>query len=91
MRITDTSATLLDHLYTSVSQHISSRAILTFEISDHLPTFCSLTSKPILKQEKIVMRDMKKFAKTKFVEDVYSVNQELNDTCNDDFNPKYCY
>ena len=51
-RITDTSATLLDHVYTNVSQNISSRGILTFEILDHLPTFCSLTSKPILKQEK---------------------------------------
>ena len=57
-RIADTSATLLDHVYTNVSQHISSRGILPFEISDHLPTFCSLTSKPILKQEKILIRDV---------------------------------
>ena len=86
-RITDTSATLLDHVYTNVSQHISSRGILTFEISDHLPTFCSLTSKPILKQEKVLMRDMNKFDKTKFLDDVYSLTQELNDAYKDDFNP----
>ena len=53
--MTDISATLLDHVYTNVSQRISCRGILTFEISDHLPTFCSLTSKPILKQEKILI------------------------------------
>ena len=86
-RITGTSATLLDHVYTNVSQHISSKRISTFEISDHLPTFCSLTSKPILKQEKVLIRDMNKFDKTKFLDDVYSLAQELNDTYNDDFNP----
>ena len=86
-RITDTSATLLDHVYTNVSQNISSRGILTFEILDHLPTFCSLTSKPILKQEKNLIRDMNKFDMTKFLDDVYSLTQELNDTYNDDFNP----
>ena len=75
------------HVYTNVSQHISSRGILTCEILDHLPTFCSLTSKPILKQEKVLIRDMNKFDKTKFLDDVYSLTQELNDTYNDDFNP----
>ena len=30
---------------------------------------------------------MKKFDKTKFLGDVYSLTQELNDTYNDDFNP----
>ena len=79
-RTTGTHATLFDHVYTNVSQNILSRGILTFEISDHLPTFCSLTSKPILKLEKILIRDMKKFNKTKFVDDVYSLTQELNDT-----------
>ena len=86
-RITDTSATLLDHVYTNVSQHISSRKILTFEISDHLPTFCSLTSKPIFKKEKNLIRDMIKFDKTKFLDDDYSLTQELNDTYNHAFNP----
>ena len=30
---------------------------------------------------------MKKFDKTKFPDNVYSLTQKLNDTCNDDFNP----
>ena len=30
---------------------------------------------------------MNKFDMTKFLDDVYSLTQELNDTYNDDFNP----
>ena len=44
-RITESSATLLDHMYTNITNSITNRGILTYEISDHLPKFCILAKR----------------------------------------------
>ena len=41
-RIEKSTATLLNHMYTNLTNCITNRGILTFEILDHLPTFCTL-------------------------------------------------
>ena len=52
-RITKNSATLLNHLYSNLTNHITHRGILTFDVSDHLPTFCGLSLKPVKKLKKL--------------------------------------
>lgn len=88
-RITESSATLIDHMYTNVTNKVNSRGILTFEISDHLPTFCSLSVKPNKKQEKVVIRDMKNIDETKFLDDINNLVLETNEFImrKKDFNP----
>ena len=65
-RITENSATLLDHLYSNMTDHITHRKILTFDVSDHLPTFCCLSLRPVKKLNKIIVCDLKNFDRTNF-------------------------
>jgi len=44
IRITPTSATILEHIYCNSLQKISERGILISDLSDHLGTFCVVTS-----------------------------------------------
>jgi len=53
-RITETTATILDHIYNNMTNNIVNSGILIFDISDHLPIFC--TSSPYNKQHKKLMR-----------------------------------
>ena len=48
-RITENSATLLDHLYLNLTNHVTHRGIFTFDVCDHLPTFCCLSLRPVKK------------------------------------------
>ena len=43
-RITDTSETTLDHIYSNSLHKTSVSEVLISDISDHLPTFCVMTS-----------------------------------------------
>lgn len=38
-RVTDHTATLIDHIYTNSVQNLAA-GILTIEVTDHLPIFC---------------------------------------------------
>ena len=77
-RITESSATLIDHIYTNASNNISSRGILTFEISDHMPTFYTLSLSPANNTQKTLIGDMKKFNKKSFLNDVNDLATETN-------------
>ena len=44
-RFTPSSATLLDHVYTNIYNRTVTADILLYDISDHLPTMCSLMLK----------------------------------------------
>lgn len=89
-RITESSATLIDHIYTNITDKITNRGILTFDISDHLPTFCLTDLKTTKKQEKKLIRDMKNFDKTNFLEDVKTLVQSNNDFLStiEEYNPE---
>ena len=89
-RITENSATLLDHLYSNINNHITHRGILTFDVSDHLPTFCCLSLRPVKKRDKIIVRDQKNFDRTKFSDDINELVIKINSHYmrNNDFNPK---
>ena len=70
-RITETSATLLDHIYTNdVSNNISSGIAVT-DVSDHFPTFiCVKTDKINQSFEKVQIRDTMRLKETGFLNEL---------------------
>ena len=87
-RITESTATLLDHLYSNMTNNISNRGVLTCDISDHLPTFCCLRKKTIKKQDKKLARDMKNFNKTNFLNDINVLVSTINNVQDDELDPE---
>ena len=68
-RITSHLATQLDHIYTNILSNRMTAGLVTFEISDHLPTFCMIPR--LLKiQHQNIMRSLKYFNVDKYVSDV---------------------
>ena len=76
-RMTTNSATLLDHIYTNLNNNVES-GILIYEIFDHLPTFCSISSKPLQTKTKYKFRDIKSFDKEKFIGDISILEEKVN-------------
>ena len=62
-RITDHSATLIDHIYTNVPQKITKAGICLADITDHLPVFCTVRNRLPLRQETKHFRDFSRFNK----------------------------
>ena len=75
--MTTNSSTLLDHIYTNLNNNVESE-ILIYEITDHLPTFCSISSKPLRTKTKYKFRDMKSFDKEKFIHDISILEKKVN-------------
>ena len=59
-RITNHSATLIDHIYTNTVNSLVS-GILTIDISDHLPVFCMADMKLKKQNHQMYFRDYSKF------------------------------
>ena len=80
----------MDHLYSNLTNHITHRGILTFDVSDQLPTFCCLSLRPVKKLNKIIVRDLKNFDRTKFLDDVDELVIKINSHYmrDNDFNPE---
>ena len=73
-RITEHSSTLIDHIYTNASTQNIVSGIALVDISDHLPTF-SLYNTSVSRIKKIIyLRDYNQFDKTKYVNDLNTVN-----------------
>ena len=77
-RITECSTSLVDHMYTNVTDKISNRGILTFDISDHMPIFCTLATNATKQFEKKIIRDMRNFNKDSFLDDVELLSSKIN-------------
>ena len=75
--MTTNSATLLDHIYTNLNNNVES-GILIYEISDHLPTFCSISCKPLRTKTEYKFRDMKSFDREKFTDDISILEEKVN-------------
>ena len=61
-RITFISSIILDYVYTNSSEKVRVSGILVLDVSDHLPTFCSIQNnfyRPF--QLKELVHDMKHF------------------------------
>ena len=73
-RITDHSATLIDHINTNAPQNVFTSGICLADISDHLPCFCTLATKlPTYIHEKFY-RDFSHFEKELFVADLEKID-----------------
>ena len=84
--ISDSSATLIDQMYTNMLQNEVHGRVLMNDISDHLPIFCTVLVKPQhkLRSIKKLARDLKKFDRDKFVRDIFDMVENFNSNDNDD-------
>ena len=62
-RITDHTATLIDHIYTNVPQKITKAGICSADITDHLPVYCTVRNPLPLCQETKYFHDFSHFDK----------------------------
>ena len=76
-RITTHSSTLLDHIYTNIVTDQIQSGILTYDISDHLPTFCFIPRRPKLRYEKRMRRCTKNFNSDLFLLDTDKIISNL--------------
>ena len=73
-RLTDHTATLIDHIYTNCLQNFTA-GILTVDITDHLPIFCIVRTQPIRNNSnKKSFRDYSKFYKDLYLDDIKLIN-----------------
>ena len=72
-RITNYTATLMNHIYTNNTNQMISR-IATIDISDHLPTFC-IVDIPVQKQKfKRYFRDYRRFDSELYLQDIKAID-----------------
>ena len=67
-RITDHSKTLLDHIYVNDPKHSYTSGVLLCDLSDHMNTFVSISTKKsrVKSKDQFLIRDMKNFNLEKF-------------------------
>ena len=70
-RISKTTKSLLDHIYTKDFNHSLFSGIVLCDISDHLSTFIFIKDMKFIKKksEEVHIRDMKNFSKELFCQD----------------------
>ena len=73
-RITDHSATLIDHIYTNVPQKLVKSGICLVGITDHLPIFCTVDNKLPNCNERKYFRDFFSFKNELFINDLNNLN-----------------
>ena len=69
-RIRETTATLLNHLYTH-DVNPQNSGVLIFQVSDHLPVYVFGTKHIPITKSKFIYKDHSSFNKEKFREDLY--------------------
>ena len=69
-RITDNSSTIIDHIYTNIFDKPLDSGILSYDISDHLPVYCSLRIGTSRNCEPILRRCSKNYKAENFVDDI---------------------
>ena len=82
-RITTSSETLIDHIYTkNQSKKYLSGITLSADLSDHLGTFIAIPAKkldrPNVGDEHLIIRDMSKFNADNFLEDLNAALEMVN-------------
>ena len=66
-------------MYTNTTNSITNTGILTYEISDHLPTFYILAKRPLYcAPDKIMIGDLKKFNRDNFLDDISNLSLKTN-------------
>lgn len=75
-RLTDHTATLIDHIYTNNYQQATMPGIATIDISDHLPIFCLSSVQAEQKQKNLYYRDYTLFNNNNYLNDISSIDWE---------------
>ena len=89
-RITDHTATLIDHIYTNLPQKITKAGICLADITDHLPVYCTVrTDRLPLYQETKYFQDFSHFDKHLFLNDLENI--DFNQFINEDVNESVYY
>ena len=74
-RITDHTATLIDHIYTNVPEKLIKSGLCPADISDHLPVFCTMANTPPTNNEPRFFRDFSMhFNEDAFHQDLLAVD-----------------
>ena len=73
-RITDNSKTLIGHIYTNCPEKVRKSGICLADISDHLPCFCTFSSKLQINAQQKYYRDFSNFNSDLFIEDLDKVD-----------------
>ena len=78
-RITETSSSIIDHLYTNNISHKTDSFVILHNLTDHLPILASSYFKTIEKKSNSgYFRDTKEFQVDNFVEDLYKNIASVN-------------
>ena len=72
-RITNYTATLIDHIYTNNTNQMIS-GIATIDISDHLPTFCIADISVQKQKSKRYFRDYRQFDSELYLQDIKAID-----------------
>ena len=73
-RITDHTATLIDHIYTNTPEKLITSGICLADISDHLPVFCTMANTLPTNNEPRFFRDFRHFNEEAFHHDLIAVD-----------------
>ena len=83
-RITDHSATLIDHIYTNANLETVTAGIALFDISDHLPIFAYIDKSVRRQTKRVYYRDYSTFDRKLYIKDLNEINWEhISDSCLD--------
>ena len=87
-RITDHTATLIDHIYTNVPQKITKEGLCLADITDHLPVFCTVRNRLPVHHETKNFRDFSHFDQHLFLSDLEDIdfNQIVGEDVNESMN-----
>ena len=93
-RITNKSATCIDHLYTNNKNSITNKFLLLEDISDHLSIFATINNKPITKKcEPIYYRNFNKLNDENFMKEcsneIQKLQLEFSDKPNTDIHTEF--
>jgi len=75
-RLTDHTATLIDHIYTNNYQQACMSGIATMDISGHLAVFCLSSVQTELKHNNSFFRDYSSFNTNNYINDITSTDWE---------------
>ena len=84
-RVTNTSSTLIDHIYTNISSYCIKSGCIEAGISDHLPTYALLENFDFKPAKKVVrrLRNFRNYSKDSFCDDLSTAQWKEIYKCTD--------
>ena len=84
-RVTDTSATCIDHIFVNKSEKVNQAGVIESGISDHFITYCTrkINHEAINKHNTVKARSMKNYCRENFIDKLKDLNWESVFLCSD--------